>query len=161
VSNQFETTSDGVEPGLIGSAQEDIAKPQTTLIPADLPQKRKRKSDKKKPLDPIEDEAIAQYLASPKSIREFKSFSELAARFKISRMTVYGRSKDPRILARAEWLLEHHKRAGDLIARLSWPRIMAGQVKAAAAGDTKAAQFCKAQAWPEAKDESPLGFFRQ
>jgi hypothetical protein len=43
--------------------------------------------DPTKPLDPPEDEAIAQYLSTPKSIREFKSFSELARHFNISRMT--------------------------------------------------------------------------
>jgi hypothetical protein len=39
--------------------------------------------------------------------------------------------------------------AGDLIARLHRERIAARQVRAAAAGDTKAAQFCKERAWPE------------
>src|SRR5229473_189332 len=105
--------------------------------------------DRTKPLDSPEDEAIAQYLSTPKSIREFKSFGELAKHFNISRMTAYRRSKDSSILQRVEWLLMSHKLAGDLIARLSWERIVAGQVKAAVAGDTKAAQFCKERAWPE------------
>jgi len=74
-------------------------------------------------------------------------------------MTVYRRSKDPRILERVDWLLQHHRRAGDVIARLHWPRIVSGQVKAAVAGDTKAAQFCRDQAWPEDKDR--FGFFRK
>lgn len=100
-------------------------------------------------LDLPEDEAIAQYLATPKSFREFESFSALAKHFNISRMTVHRRTKDPRILGRAESLLQQYKRAGDIIARLHWPQIIAGQVKAAVAGDTKAAQFCKEQAWPE------------
>ena len=115
--------------------------------------------DRTKPLDPPEDEAIAQYLSTPKSIREFKSFSELATHFNISRMTVYRRSKDSSILERVEWLLTHHKLAGDLIARLNWGRIVAGQVRAAVAGDTKAAIFCKERAWPEI--ESPFDLFRK
>jgi hypothetical protein len=115
--------------------------------------------DPTKPLDSPEDEAIAQYLSTPKSIREFKSFSELATHFNISRMTAYRRSKDPSILQRVEWLLTHHKHAGDLIARLSWARIVAGQVKAAVAGNTKAAQFCKERAWPE--DRGPFDLFRK
>lgn len=73
-------------------------------------------------------------------------------------MTAYRRSKEPSILERAEWLLKHHQRAGDMIARQNWPRIVAGQVKAAVAGDTKAAQFCKEQAWPA--DEEPPGLFQ-
>src|SRR5271154_3990183 len=152
-----EATSDVPDPGLAEAVQASDSLPKTAPDPPDLPRKRRRKSDRKKPLDSPEDEAIAQYVASPNSIREFKSFSELSAHFQISRMTVYRRSKDPTILERAEWLLENHKRAGDLMARLSWPRIMAGQIKAAAAGDTKAAQFCKEQAWPEV--EEPPGLF--
>lgn len=115
-----------------------------------------REFDPKEPLDSPEDEAIAQYLSMPKSIREFKSFSELAEHFNISRMTAYRRSKDWSVLRRVECLLMRHKLAGDLIARLSWGRIVAGQVKAAIAGDTKAAQFCKERAWPEYKDPFDL-----
>ena len=115
--------------------------------------------DPTKPLDPPEDEAIAQYLSTPKSIREFKSFSELARHFNISRMTAYRRSKDPSILRRVQWLLLSHQLAGDQIARLNWGRIVAGQVRAAVAGDTKAAIFCKERAWPEI--ESPFDLFRK
>ena len=64
-------------------------------------------------------------------------------------MTIYRRSKELSVLQRAEWLLQHHMLAGDLIPRLHWERIMAGQVRAAAAGNTKAAQFCKERAWPD------------
>ena len=105
--------------------------------------------DPTKPLNSPEDEAIAQYLSTPKSIREFKSFSELARHFNISRMTAYRRSKDRSILLRVQWLLLSHQLAGDQIARLNWGRIVAGQVKAAVAGDTKAAIFCQERAWPE------------
>lgn len=112
-----------------------------------------REDDRTKPLSAPEEEALAQYLATPKSIREFKSYTELAQHFNLSRMTVYRRTKDLRVLQRAEWLLQHHRLAGDLIARLHWERIVAGQVKAAVAGDAKAAQFCKERAWPE---ELPL-----
>jgi len=102
-----------------------------------------------KPLNSPEDEAIAEYLTTPKSIRQFKSFIELAKHFNISRMTVYRRSKDSSVLQRAEWLLSQHKLAGLVAVRRNWARIVAGQVKAAIAGDTKAAKFCKECAWPE------------
>lgn len=143
MSNEIETTSD------VTALQANDAAPQAAPNQPDLSRKKKRKPNKTKPLDLPEDEAIAQYLSTPKSIREFKSFDDLAKRFNISRMTVYRRTKDLIVLQRVEWLMMHHKLAGDLIARLHWERIMAGQVKAAAAGDTKAAQFCKERAWPE------------
>ena len=111
--------------------------------------------DKTKPLDSPADEAIAEYLATPKSIRQFKSFVELAKHFNISRMTAYRRSKDSSVLQRVEWLLTQHQLAGDLVARLHWRRIVAGQVKAAIAGNTKAAEFCKERAWPA----NPFDFF--
>jgi hypothetical protein len=158
MNSDRQDTNDAIEPSLAESVQADAAVPQTTPNPARPPRKRKGIFDRTKPLDSPEDEAIAQYLATPKSIREFKSITELAAHFKISRMTVYRWTKDPEVLQRAEWLLTHHRLAGDLIARLHWERIVAGQVKAAIAGDTKAAQFCKEQAWPEVKDEGPFGF---
>jgi DeoR/GlpR family transcriptional regulator of sugar metabolism len=119
------------------------------IEPETTPDPPKRKFNRTKPLDAPEDEAIAQYLATPKSIRQFKSFSELAEHFNISRMTVYRRSKDLRVLKRVESLIRLYKLAGDLVARRNWPRIVAGQVKAAVSGNTKAAQFCKEQAWPE------------
>lgn len=112
--------------------------------------------DSTKPLNSPEDEAIAQHLTAPKSIRQFKSFIELAKHFNISRMTVYRRSKDSSVLQRAEWLLSQHKLAGVLVVHRNWGRIVAAQVKAAVAGDTKAAQFCKECAWPE--DEGPFTF---
>jgi hypothetical protein len=126
-------------------------------VGSDCPRRRKRKYNPKKPLNAPADEGIAQFLSTPRSIREFKSFNELAKHFNISRMTAYRRSKDLSVLLRVEWLVMHHKLAGDLIARLSWARIVAGQVKAAVSGDTKAAQFCKERAWPE--EEHPLGLF--
>jgi hypothetical protein len=141
--------SDAIESGLTRGVRENEAEPSRTFSVPDLSRARKRQSGGREPLDPSEDEAIAQYLATPKSLREFKSFSELAKRFNLSRMTVYRRSKDPRILERAALLLQPYKRAGDNIARLNWPQIVASQVKAAVAGDTRAAQFCKEQAWPE------------
>jgi len=128
---------------------EVVSAQETSPNPTDPPRKYKRKFNKKKPLDSPVDEAIAEYLTTPKSIRQFKSFNELATHFNVCRMTVYRRTKDLEVLQRIEWLLTQHKFAGDLIARRHWGRIMAGQVKAAIGGDTKAAQFCKEVAWPE------------
>jgi hypothetical protein len=154
-----EATNDPIESDVPEAEETNDLMSQTTITPPDPLTKQRRRFDKTKPLNSPEDEAIAQYLATPKSIREFKSFSELAAHFNISRMTVYRRSKDSSILERVEWLLTHHKLAGDLIARLNWGRIVAGQVKAAAAGDTKAAIFCKERAWPD--EGGPFDLFRK
>ena len=151
-------TSEVIESGPTEPVQTNGSVPQTTVNPPDLPRKRKRKPNKTKPLDSPEDEAIAQYLATPKSSREFKSITDLAKHFNISRQTVYRRTKDLDVLQRAEWLLTHHRLAGDLVARLHWKRIVAGQGKAAAAGDTKAAQFCKEVAWPE--EEPPVDIWK-
>lgn len=149
MSDNSEITRDIIESSSTQAVQDNDAASPAASNPPDPPRKRKLKQEITKPLDSPEDEAIAQYLTTPKSIREFKSLTDLAKHFGISRMTVYRRTKDLIVLQRAEWLLAHHRLAGDLIARLNWERIMAGQVKAAAAGDTKAAQFCKERAWPE------------
>ena len=144
-----EDMSEPIESRGTEAVQTNDSMPQITMNTPSPSRKRKRKFNRTKPLDSPEEEAIAQYLATPKSIREFKSHTDLAQHFNISRMTVYRRTKDLRVLQRVEWLLQHHRLAGDLIARLHWERIMAGQVKAAVAGDTKAAQFCRERAWPE------------
>jgi hypothetical protein len=144
-----EPPDDAVESESVETGRITDRVPQADSSSAHPSQKRKRKFDKSKPLDSPEDEAIAQYLATPKSVRDFKSRTDLARHFNISRMTVHRRTKELSVLQRVEWLLQHHMLAGDLIPRLHWERIMAGQVRAAAAGDTKAAQFCKERAWPE------------
>jgi hypothetical protein len=53
-----------------------------------------------------------------------------------------------------QWLLTYHKLAGDLVVHRNWGRIVAGQVKAAIAGETRAAEFCKELAWPENQQPS-------
>ena len=73
-----------IDPEDKADAIEAGSEPQTSPNPPDPPRKRKRKFNKKKPLDSPVDEAIAEYLATPKSIRQFKSFSELAEHFNIS-----------------------------------------------------------------------------
>lgn len=149
MSESNKSIRDVIESSAAQAAPAGEAKPHAAPNPSDLLRKQKGKLDRTKPLDSPEEEAIAQYITTPKSIREFKSFTDLANHFGISRMTVYRLSKDLIVLQRARWLLTHYMLAGDLIPRLNWERIMVGQMKAAAAGDTKAAQFCKERAWPE------------
>jgi hypothetical protein len=77
-----------------------------------------REFDKTKPLNSSAEEAIAEHLATPKSIRQFKSSSELAEDLNISRVTAYRRNKDSSVSQLVEWLLTQHQLAGDIVARL-------------------------------------------
>jgi len=103
--------------------------------------------DGAEPLSP-EFEEIAEFLATPKQIREFKTFTDLARHLNVSRMTVYRWTRDVAVLRRAEYLLAQNRLKGDLVARLNWERIVMGQVRAALKGDTRAAKFCQECAWP-------------
>jgi hypothetical protein len=114
-----------------------------------LPPLRKLKNNPAQPFNSPIDEAIALHLATPRPFREFKSIRDLVEHFNISRMTFYRRSKEPAILQRVDWLVSQNRLAGDMIARQNWERIMRAQVRAAAAGDTRAARFCMEQAWPK------------
>ena len=156
MNNNHEITNYANESGLTQATQANDTMRQRTVNRSGPPRKRKRKWYWTKPLDSPQEEAVAQHLATPKSFREFKSFIELAKHFNTSRMTIYRRTKDLNVLQRVEWLSMNHKRAGDLVVRVNWPRIMLGQVKAAIAGDTKAAQFCKECAWPKDKQSEDL-----
>jgi hypothetical protein len=111
--------------------------------------KRKRNYDGTDPLDYPELEAVAEFLATPKHIRDIKTFTDLAKHFNVSRMTIYRWTRDEDVLKRAEYLLTLNQLKGDLVARLHWDRIVMGQVRAAIKGDTRAAKFCEKRAWPE------------
>jgi hypothetical protein len=93
-------------------------------------------------------EEVAQFLSTPKDCRTFKTVTDLATTFGVTRMTIYRWTKHPDVLTRADYLLRQHQERGDLIARLFWDKIVRGQVQAAMKGDTKAALFCERRAWP-------------
>ena len=154
-----EATNDPIESGQAPEEAEiNDSMSQTTIIPPNPSTKRRRRFDKTKPLNSPEDEAIAQYLATPKSIREFKSFSELATHFNISRMTAYRRSKDSSILERVEWLLTHHKLAGDLVARLNWGPNRSRPSKGGSRRRHQSRNILqRTRAWPE--DGGPFDLF--
>jgi hypothetical protein len=61
VSNEGDTTNDVIESGVTQATRENDVEPQTTPNPPDLPRKRQQKSDWEEPLNPPEDEAIAQH----------------------------------------------------------------------------------------------------
>jgi hypothetical protein len=112
-------------------------------------QKRREKYDAREPLDYPGHEAVAQFLATPKSDREFKSLTALANHFHVTRMTVHRWKQDIEVMQRAHWLSMRNQMAGDLVARSEWPQIMETAVQLAKAGDVQAMKFCESRAWPD------------
>jgi hypothetical protein len=110
--------------------------------------KRRKNYDGTTRLEYPELEAVAEFLVTPKSIREVKTFMALAKSFGVSRMTVHRWTRDEDVLKRAAYLVTQNQLKGDLVARLHWDRIVMGQVRAAMNGNTKAAEFCEKRAWP-------------
>ena len=112
-------------------------------------QKRRDRYDGREPLEYPGHEAVAQYLAAPKSLREFKSDSHLAKYFRVSRMTVCRWKHDPDVIKRAHFLSEINQMVGDLLARQEWPRIMQTAVQKALEGDLQSIRFCESRAYPK------------
>jgi hypothetical protein len=96
-------------------------------------------------------EAVAQYLAAPKSLREFKSDNDLAKHFRKTRMTIHRWKHHPDVDKRVHWLSNRYRLAGDLLARLNWLRIMQKLVEKAIKGDMQAIKFCEEIAWRQEK----------
>ena len=136
------------------SSHENIATPNACSNVA-----RSRSRDRSRQQDPEEldgsqplgfpaHEALAQHLSSPKSVRQFKSDSDLAAHFKITRMTVFRWKREPDVIERALWLSMKNKLAGELIVRVEWPEIVERAVAMAKGGNVRAMEFCFKLAWP-------------
>jgi hypothetical protein len=111
--------------------------------------KRRGKYDGRSPLNYPGHEAVAQYLAAPKSLREFRSDMDLAKHFQVTRMTIYRWKNDVDVMQRAYWLSMRNQMAGDLVARREWPQIMEKAVEMAKRGDVHAMKFCESRAWAE------------
>lgn len=113
---------------------------------------RRRRSeiyDGQLPLEYPGHEAVARFLASPRSIRQFKSTKDLAKHFQVSRMTIFRWGHDPDVIQRAYFLSEINQKAGDLLARQEWPRIMHAAVQKAIGGDLQSIKFCESRAYPK------------
>jgi hypothetical protein len=108
---------------------------------------RREDYDGSEPLDDLAFEAIAQFFAAPRQFRQFKSVSALAEALGLSRMTIYRRAEDVDVVLRIRWLLTKSMFFGDLVASREWQAIVEVQVKAALAGDLRAAMFCQNRAW--------------
>lgn len=128
--------------------------PRARNVPTADELERKRQSRKRdyygtEPLEYPELEAVAEFLATPRSVREIKTFKELAEHLGVSRMTVYRWTNDEDVLMRVRHLLAHSEFRGDLEIRRSWDRIVRALIRAAVNGDVKAANFCERRAWPK------------
>ena len=110
--------------------------------------RRSEKYDGQSPLEYPGHEAVAHFLASPKSIRQFKSANDLAKHYDVSRMTIFRWAHDPNVLRRAYFLSDVNQMAGDLIARQESPRMMQTAVQKAIKGDLQFIKFCLSRAYP-------------
>jgi len=99
------------------------------------------------PLSHAGHEALAQFLATPKPMREFKSIAALAEHHGVTRMTVSRWQHDPFVLRRAEWISHRSKLEGVLIARSNYPRMVEALVRKAITGDTAAGRLVHELAW--------------
>jgi hypothetical protein len=97
-------------------------------------------------------ERIARFFAAPSQFREFESVIALAEQLGVSRMTVYRRAQDDDVVLRIKWLLRKSMQGADLIACQEWPGIVRAQIKAALAGDLRAAIFCRSRAFRQSLD---------
>lgn len=135
--------------GQLGIAESIDKRPEKVRYGAeDGPRKKRWKSyDGCEPLEFHGHEILAQHLATPKALRVFKSDTDLAKHFKVTRMTVHRWKRDFDVNQRAHWLSTQNEMTGDLVARREWPRIMEAIVKMAIMGDVAAAKFCESRAW--------------
>jgi hypothetical protein len=109
----------------------------------------REKNDYQSPLEYPGHEATAQFLATAKSIREFKSDEDLAKHFHVTRQTIFRWRHDADVIQRALFLSEKNQMAGDLLARQEWPGIMERVVQKAIKGDLQSIKFCESRAWPK------------
>jgi hypothetical protein len=108
---------------------------------------RRTDYDGTEPLDDPAFEAIAQFFAAPRQFRRFRSVNDLAKNVGACRMTIYRRLENVDVMLRIKWLVRKSMLSGDFTACLEWHGIMEAQVRAALAGDLRAAMFCQNRAW--------------
>lgn len=106
------------------------------------PSRRQGKyNDGSEPLAHSGFEAVAEYLSTPKSIREVKSVTALAAQLRVARLTVYRWTKNREVLRRAKWLTSGDVKLGAIIARRELPEIVEMMAAKAKSGDVRAAKL--------------------
>ena len=120
-------------------------------------QNRSKIHDRREPLEYPGHETVAQFLATPKSMREFKSVTALAKHLGVTRKTIHCWMNDVDVMRRAEFLSMRNKTTGDLTARREWSKIMENMVRVAIGGDVAAAKFCEERAFPEDRQAKKSG----
>jgi len=147
-----QTSQDSIEPLGIPSEKIRYGAP-------DGPRKTHRPHyDGREPLEYPGHEAVAQFLATPESHREFNSITAVAKHFNVSRVTVYRWTQDIDVSRRADWLSMQNKVTGKLTIRRAWPEITEKLVNKAKSGDVSAIKLCAGLAFQEDKqgEESVL-----
>jgi hypothetical protein len=118
---------------------------------------RRMSHDRREPLEYPGHETVAQFMATPQSMREFKSVTALAKHLNLARKTIHCWMNDVDVMRRAEWLSMRNKGTGDLIPRREWLRIMENMVRLAIGGNVAAAKFCAERAFPEDQQAKKSG----
>jgi hypothetical protein len=153
--NEDQTPQDGIEPREVHIEKICQGEPVG-------PQKKHRVNyDGSEPLDFPGHEAVAQFLATPATYREFDSVVALSKHFKVSRMTVHRWTKNIDVFRRADWLSMQNKGNGKLIIRRELAEIMEKLVEKAKQGDVKAIKLCIDLAYPEDKQREKSGLSSQ
>jgi hypothetical protein len=94
-------------------------------------------------------EAVAQYLALPEAMKEFKSLAALAKYLGVSRMTLHRWKLKTQVLRRADWLSRKNLLPAILSARADSELVMQMLRRKALSGDVQAARLLLDRAWPE------------
>ena len=115
---------------------------KTRLGAPDGPRQNRGSSDRRKPLELPGHEAVAQFLATQKSLREFKTVTALAKHFNITTKTIYCWMKDDNVMRRADWLSMHNILIDNVAIRCEYPLIAAKMVAMALAGNIPAMKLC-------------------
>ncbi len=114
----------------------------------DGPRQNRGKADRREPLEFLGHETVAQFMATPKSLREFESVTALAKHFNVTTKTIYCWMKDDDVMRRAEWLSMRNKRHGDLSIRCRYEEIIEKLIEMASTGNVAAIKLCLDIAFP-------------
>ena len=145
----LKSSSEGQNHQEIVSTADMRSKRIRNVAPNGPRKKRREKHDCSEALEYPGREALAQFLATPRSLREFGSYNDLAKHFEVTRMTIFRWKQDTDVIERAVWLCKCNQMIGDLFACQAWPRIMQKVVEMAIQGNMDAIKFCPSRAWAE------------
>ena len=84
------------------SMEADAQSGKTRVGAPDGPRQNRGKADRCEPLEFPGHETVAQFMATPKSLREFESVTALAKHFNITTKTIYCWMKDDDVMRRAD-----------------------------------------------------------